>query len=139
MKVKFIYRRRVGGVSTEGLCRFLVIGQLLLLKTMRPALLWDPLRAAKPWLPLRCRLTAGGGAVPDGLTGSAAEQLEQAAQAMGGGARGMDLAAKMMQRMGWKEGKQHGSHPLPASSPLPLPMSPPMACQRRHAHHGISC
>ena len=128
---------------------FLVMGQLLLLETTRSARLCKLLWAAMPWLPVRCRLTAGGGAVPDGLTGSAAEQLEQAAQAMGGGARGMDLAAKMMQRMGWKEGRQHGNHPLPASfphitlqkvgshgshplpvtsSPLHLPTSPSMAC-----------
>ena len=67
--------------------------------------------------------------MPDTLTGSAAEQLEQAAQAMGGGARGMDLAAKMMQRMGWKEGRQHGSI-------LCLCVPPRQVFQCRHAHHG---
>lgn len=50
----------------------------------------------------RQRNTSGFG---DDLSGEATATLNEAANVMGGGATGMDLAAKMMQKMGWQEGQ----------------------------------
>ena len=54
-----------------------------------------------------CRLSRGGSAAFDDAAAAAPpDQVAQVAQAMAQnpGARGMDLAAKMMEKMGWKSG-----------------------------------
>lgn len=54
-----------------------------------------------------CRLSRGGSAAfGDAAAAAPPEQVAQVAQAMAAnpGARGMDLAAKMMEKMGWKSG-----------------------------------
>lgn len=54
-----------------------------------------------------CRLGRGGGAGLSDAAGAAPpDQVAQVAQAMAQnpGAKGMDLAAKMMEKMGWKSG-----------------------------------
>lgn len=56
---------------------------------------------------LNCRLSRGGSAAFGEAAATAPpEQVAQVAQAMAAnpGARGMDLAAKMMEKMGWKSG-----------------------------------
>lgn len=53
------------------------------------------------------RLSRGGSAaLSEAAGGAPPEQVAQVAQAMAAnpGARGMDLAAKMMEKMGWKSG-----------------------------------
>ncbi len=54
-----------------------------------------------------CRLSRGGSAgFGDAAAAAPPDQVAQVAQAMAQnpGARGMDLAAKMMEKMGWKSG-----------------------------------
>lgn len=70
---------------------------------------------------LQCRLTRGGSAAFGEAAASAPpEQVAQVAQAMAAnpGARGMDLAAKMMEKMGWKSGLGLGRNKQVPAQPL---------------------
>lgn len=82
---------------------------------------------------LQCRLSRGGGAAFGEAAATAPpEQVAQVAQAMAAnpGARGMDLAAKMMEKMGWKSGLGLGRNKQVSHITSVYVLSPSVLCNK---------
>lgn len=83
---------------------------------------------------LPCRLSRGGSAAFGEAAATAPpEQVAQVAQAMAAnpGARGMDLAAKMMEKMGWKSGLGLGRNKQVSRFTSVYVLSPSALCNKR--------
>ncbi len=90
-----------------------------------------------------CRLSRGGSAgFGEAAAAAPPDQVAQVAQAMAQnpGARGMDLAAKMMEKMGWKSGlglgrnKQVGVASVANAWVIAVEMCAYADCSRLHIH-----